>query len=96
MPIQWENGWGGLGGYERIFWNPMHGFQAKNKKKSVRIRPIRPIRSPIVSLFSKAETVVIVSRPRFYKIADFIRCAQSKLYYYLQAFTWFFQPVKTR
>jgi hypothetical protein len=50
MLIQWENE---LGGCERIFWIPMRGFQAKKIKKSVRIRPIRPIRSPIVSLFSK-------------------------------------------
>jgi hypothetical protein len=28
----------------------MHGFQSKKTKKSVRIRPIRPIRFPIVSL----------------------------------------------
>jgi hypothetical protein len=33
-------------------------FQAKNQKKSVWIRPIRPIRSPIVSPFSKAEIAV--------------------------------------
>jgi hypothetical protein len=44
--IRWENGWGGLGRYERIFLVKVHGFQ---EKKSVRICPIRPIRSPIVS-----------------------------------------------
>jgi hypothetical protein len=37
----------------------MHGFQAKNQKKSVHIRPIRPIRSSIVSAFSKAEMAAI-------------------------------------
>jgi hypothetical protein len=31
-------------------------FKPKNQKKSVSICPIRPIRSPIVSLFSKSET----------------------------------------
>jgi hypothetical protein len=35
-----------MGGYERIFWI-FHGFQAHALPKSVRIRPIRPIRSPI-------------------------------------------------
>jgi hypothetical protein len=34
----------------------------KIKKKSVRIRPIRPIRSPIVSLFSKAKAAVKLSK----------------------------------
>jgi hypothetical protein len=53
MPIQWENGWGGSGGYERIFGVQMPEFQAPKSKKSVSIRPIRPIRSPIVSPFSK-------------------------------------------
>jgi hypothetical protein len=44
--IQWENGWGG---YERIFSVArMLGIREKIKK-SVSIRPIRPIRSPIVS-----------------------------------------------
>jgi hypothetical protein len=43
---------------ETDFWVKMHEFQAKrflrnDKKKSVSIRPIR---SPIVSPFSKAET----------------------------------------
>jgi hypothetical protein len=33
MPIQWENGLGGSGGYERIYWIQMHGFQAKESKK---------------------------------------------------------------
>jgi hypothetical protein len=33
------------------FFISMHEFQAKNQKKSVRIRLIRPIRSPIVSAF---------------------------------------------
>jgi hypothetical protein len=35
----------------------MHRFQAKNKKKSVRIRPIRPIRSPIVSQNHRARSI---------------------------------------
>jgi hypothetical protein len=45
--IRWENG---LGGYERIFsLVRVFGIREKIKKKSVSIRPIRPIRSPIVS-----------------------------------------------
>jgi hypothetical protein len=55
MPIRWENGLGGLGGYERIFFYFLLKIHALGSKKSVRICPIRPIRSPIVSLFSKAE-----------------------------------------
>jgi hypothetical protein len=31
--ILWENGLGGSGGYERIFWSQMHEFHAKNQKK---------------------------------------------------------------
>jgi hypothetical protein len=50
MEIRWENGWGGLGGYERIFLGDLNARISNPKiKKSVRIRPIRPIRSPIVS-----------------------------------------------
>jgi hypothetical protein len=36
----------------------------KTKKKSVRIRPIRPIRSPIVSLFSQADILVLMGTHR--------------------------------
>jgi hypothetical protein len=46
--IQWENGWGGSGGSERIL-GGVCLESVKNQKKSVQIRPIRPIRSPIVS-----------------------------------------------
>jgi hypothetical protein len=57
MEIRWENGLGGSGGLIRIFFfATMHEFQSK--KKSVGIRPIRPIRSPIVSPFSKAEIAI--------------------------------------
>jgi hypothetical protein len=35
----------------------MHEFQAKNQKKSVRIRPIRPIRFSIVSPCSTEKRV---------------------------------------
>jgi hypothetical protein len=48
MPIQWENGLGGFGRLKQIFFD-------FDKKKSVLICRIRPIRFPIVSLFSKAE-----------------------------------------
>jgi hypothetical protein len=37
-------------------------------KKSVRIRPIRPIRSPIVSAFSKAEIAVLNKFNIFFSI----------------------------
>jgi hypothetical protein len=47
--IRWENGLGGLGGYERIFFIFLLEIRAIGFKKSVRIRPIRLIRSPIVS-----------------------------------------------
>jgi hypothetical protein len=47
--IRWENGLSGSGGYERIFWDPNAQISSKNQKKSVHIRPIRSIRSPIVS-----------------------------------------------
>jgi hypothetical protein len=48
--IQWENGLGGLGGFKRIFLDFFARIlRIKPKKKSVSIRPIRPIRSPIVS-----------------------------------------------
>jgi hypothetical protein len=47
--IQWENGLGGSGGLKRILGSSNAAFQAKKSKKSVRIRPIRSIRSPIVS-----------------------------------------------
>jgi hypothetical protein len=71
--IQWENGLGGSGGYERIFlgcvclesvkksknplrtdfsWVRVLGIR-KKIQKSVGIRPIRPIRSPIVSQHSE-------------------------------------------
>jgi hypothetical protein len=46
---------GRIGRIRTDFFIKMHGFQAKKSRKSVRIRPIRPIRSPIVSPFSKAE-----------------------------------------
>jgi hypothetical protein len=38
------------------------GIREKIKKKSVSIRPIRPIRSPIVSPLSKAEIVATASK----------------------------------
>jgi hypothetical protein len=48
--IQWENGLGGSGGCKRIFLDFFcSDFENKAPKKSVGIRPIRPIRSPIVS-----------------------------------------------
>jgi hypothetical protein len=53
--IQWENGLGGSGGSERIFFDFLLKIRAFRFQKSVSIRPIRPIRSPIVSAFSKAE-----------------------------------------
>jgi hypothetical protein len=40
------------------------------KKKSVRIRPIRPIRSPIVSLFSKAEITGKNAFPKTFEMAN--------------------------
>jgi hypothetical protein len=53
--IRWENGLGGSGGYERIFFIFLRILSRRTQKKSVWIRPIRPIRSPIVSPFPKAE-----------------------------------------
>jgi hypothetical protein len=47
--IRWENGLGGLGGLTRVFFLFFTDFEQTHPKKSVRIRPIRPIRSPIVS-----------------------------------------------
>jgi hypothetical protein len=41
-----------MNGFFLIFLLEIRAFEPK---KSVRIRPIRPIRSPIVSPFSKAE-----------------------------------------
>jgi hypothetical protein len=32
--IQWENGLGGLGGYERIFWGACAWNPSKNQKKN--------------------------------------------------------------
>jgi hypothetical protein len=32
--IQWENGFGGSGGYERIFWNPNARISSKKIKKN--------------------------------------------------------------
>jgi hypothetical protein len=61
--IQWENGLSGSGGYERIFWGlKCTNFKQKNQKKSVLICQIRPIRSPIVSPFSKAEIAIFVQQ----------------------------------
>jgi hypothetical protein len=59
MEIRWENGLGGSGRYERILGLKCTDFKQKKSKKSVRICPIRPIRSPIVSPFSKAEIAVM-------------------------------------
>jgi hypothetical protein len=53
--ILWENGLGGLGRFERIFFDFLLKIQAFKSKKSVPIRQIRPIRFPIVSLFPKIE-----------------------------------------
>jgi hypothetical protein len=64
MPIRWENGLGGLGEYKRIFSCHSAGifccferFLRNDKKKSVCIRPIRSIRSPIVSACVKICTI---------------------------------------
>jgi hypothetical protein len=47
---------GRIGRIETDFFGIFHGFQAHAPpKKSVSIRPIRPIRSPIVSPLSKAK-----------------------------------------
>jgi hypothetical protein len=58
MPIQWKNGFGGFGRLKRIFFTFLLKIRVFGFKKSVQIRPIRPIRSSIVSAFSKAEIVV--------------------------------------
>jgi hypothetical protein len=53
--IQWENGWGGSGGLKQIFFDFSRIPNTRTNEKSVRIRPIRLIRSPIVSALSKVE-----------------------------------------
>jgi hypothetical protein len=62
--IQWKNGLGGLGRLKRIFLIFLLEIRALGFQKSVSIRPIR---SSIVSAFSKAEIAV-----EFYIIIQFI------------------------
>jgi hypothetical protein len=50
---------GRIGRIRTDFFQPKPEFQAKKAKKSVSICRIRPIRSPIVPSFSKAEIAVV-------------------------------------
>jgi hypothetical protein len=58
--IRWKNGLGGSGGLKRIF-SGVRVLEIRKKiKKSVSIRPIRPIRSPIriTFFFSKKQNKI--------------------------------------